>query len=106
MDVEMETKLDRDTRQKGALVRDTARRSILPSLSKTLLFDTEHPTCQEIPVSGTLGCLIAIWVFWLQAGLSREYSVHTMRFPAEEELLPSAECHTDGLMPPMDWGLC
>lgn len=57
------------------------------------------------PCLGTLGCLIAIWVFWLQPGLSREYSVRTMRFPAEEELLPSAERHTDGLTPPMDWGL-
>lgn len=95
MKVEMETKLDRDTRQEGIAWwgpdRDAVRWSILPSLSETLVFDAENPACQEAPVSGTLECLITIWVFWLQPGLSSEYSVHTLRFPVEEELLPSAE---------------
>lgn len=61
---------------------------------RLLFFDTENPTCQEAPISGTLGWLITIWVFWLQPGLSRESSVHAVGGPVEEGLFPSAETQT------------
>lgn len=54
-------------------------------MPETLAFNTKNPSCQEVPISGTLRWLITIWVFWLQPGLSSESSVCVVGGPVEEK---------------------
>lgn len=96
MKTEMEAKLVRYKTGKDCLAWPRMETqlwwSTLSSLPETLVFNAENPTCQEVPISGTLGWLITIWVFWLQPGLSSESSVHAVAGgPVEEELFPSEE---------------